>query len=265
MRAALSRVTRCRVHVAVCFARVAPGSDRGMGEESVTITAYQDGPYLVRGPFTILDQEGREIPTQRRTIALCRCGKSRLRPLCDGTHRAIGFRAASGAESQASPEPLLEPAPAGDSPGARRPASGGQRRPAQIGPIARIEPTAHVNGSGPRSGDLMALLEIVRDAERCLVHSLTPPCRAGDYAAMSLAAPLLTAARRLLEWGCIDAGPRVPPGRSNGHGPAPVGRSSSRAQITRALELVRRMEPHEDPRLHQVRSLLTDANKALAS
>lgn len=26
-------------------------------------------------------------------IALCRCGKSRLRPFCDGTHRLVGFQA----------------------------------------------------------------------------------------------------------------------------------------------------------------------------
>lgn len=64
-----------------------------------TITPYPDGPYLVRGDFTVLDHRGREVPTERRTIALCRCGKSRIRPLCDGTHKLIGFKAPSAKES----------------------------------------------------------------------------------------------------------------------------------------------------------------------
>lgn len=66
--------------------------------QPVTITPYPDGPYLVRGSFTILDQEGNELPQQRQTIALCRCGKSRMRPFCDGTHKLIGFKAPSTLE-----------------------------------------------------------------------------------------------------------------------------------------------------------------------
>jgi len=62
------------------------------------ITPYEDGPLLVRGNFTITDQEGREIDARRRTIALCRCGRSKIRPFCDGTHRAVGFKAAGGNE-----------------------------------------------------------------------------------------------------------------------------------------------------------------------
>lgn len=64
-----------------------------------TITPYPDGPYLIRGDFVIQDQEGNELPVERQTIALCRCGKSRIRPFCDGTHKLVGFEAPSGAES----------------------------------------------------------------------------------------------------------------------------------------------------------------------
>jgi CDGSH-type Zn-finger protein len=67
---------------------------------ATTITAYRDGPYLVSGAFEIRDQEGNPIAVERKTIALCRCGRSSLRPFCDGTHKAIGFRAASGAEDR---------------------------------------------------------------------------------------------------------------------------------------------------------------------
>jgi CDGSH-type Zn-finger protein len=62
------------------------------------ITPYRDGPLLVRGPFLLTDQDGNEIATGRETVALCRCGKSRTRPFCDGTHRLIGFQAPSGRE-----------------------------------------------------------------------------------------------------------------------------------------------------------------------
>jgi CDGSH-type Zn-finger protein len=68
----------------------------GGSEEPIRITPYRDGPYLVRGPFTLLDQEGNEIEVKRRVVALCRCGRSGMRPFCDGTHKAIGFRAESG-------------------------------------------------------------------------------------------------------------------------------------------------------------------------
>jgi CDGSH-type Zn-finger protein len=56
------------------------------------IVACPDGPLLVRGDVRIVNAEGAEIPRRRRTVALCRCGKSTLKPYCDGTHKAIGFR-----------------------------------------------------------------------------------------------------------------------------------------------------------------------------
>jgi len=65
----------------------------------VRVTPYQDGPYLLRGPFELIDQDGNVIETGRRTIALCRCGRSRIRPFCDGTHKLVGFAAPSGAET----------------------------------------------------------------------------------------------------------------------------------------------------------------------
>jgi CDGSH-type Zn-finger protein len=64
--------------------------------DEVTVTPYRNGPYLIRGPFRLVDQEGQELELRRGTIALCRCGKSRTRPFCDGTHKLIGFSAPSG-------------------------------------------------------------------------------------------------------------------------------------------------------------------------
>lgn len=67
--------------------------------EKARITPYKDGPLLIRGSFELTDQDGNLIPTGRKTIALCRCGRSRLKPFCDGTHNATRFKAESGPES----------------------------------------------------------------------------------------------------------------------------------------------------------------------
>jgi CDGSH-type Zn-finger protein len=66
--------------------------------DEVTITPYRDGPYIVRGNFTVIDQEGNPIEMRRKTVALCRCGRSQIRPFCDGTHKLIGFEAPGGPE-----------------------------------------------------------------------------------------------------------------------------------------------------------------------
>ena len=75
------------------------------GKRPTQITPYRNGPYLVRGPFAIVDQDGSEIEVTRPVVALCRCGRSQIRPFCDGTHKAIGFRAESGASVSIPAEP----------------------------------------------------------------------------------------------------------------------------------------------------------------
>ena len=65
--------------------------------DEIKITTLDDGPYLAKGPMKILDAEGNEFRVERKTVALCRCGGSRTKPFCDGTHSKIGFRAAQRA------------------------------------------------------------------------------------------------------------------------------------------------------------------------
>ena len=72
-------------------------------DDEVIITPYRDGPLLVRGPFKLQDQDGNVIEVGRKTVALCRCGKSRMRPFCDGTHKVIRFRAPSALEDGREP------------------------------------------------------------------------------------------------------------------------------------------------------------------
>jgi len=60
--------------------------------ERVTITPYPDGPLLVRGDVDLRSADGERVTSHRRTLALCRCGLSALKPFCDGTHKPAGFR-----------------------------------------------------------------------------------------------------------------------------------------------------------------------------
>ena len=57
-----------------------------------TITATDNGPYLVEGSITLLDAEGGEHQVIE-AIALCRCGHSSTKPFCDGTHEKVEFLA----------------------------------------------------------------------------------------------------------------------------------------------------------------------------
>ncbi len=87
-----------------------PAADDGEG--AATITPYRDGPLIVRGDFRLVDQDGAEIDPGRRTIALCRCGKSGIKPFCDGTHKRGGFSAPS-APSRPRPAAQLRSEPRG--------------------------------------------------------------------------------------------------------------------------------------------------------
>lgn len=65
---------------------------------NVVIKALKDGPYEVAGGAKLFDHEGKEYQEdQIEPLYLCRCGQSRNRPFCDGTHEEIGFRAAETA------------------------------------------------------------------------------------------------------------------------------------------------------------------------
>ena len=62
--------------------------------DQVRITVTENGPLSVRGPITLVDQDGNEYDvSDRKRVKLCRCGASATKPFCDGTHTAIGFEA----------------------------------------------------------------------------------------------------------------------------------------------------------------------------
>ncbi|MGA2935332.1 MAG: CDGSH iron-sulfur domain-containing protein [Methanomicrobiales archaeon] len=91
-----------------------PGTGK---KEDARIQVTKNGPYMVTGSIPLVKQilvcdkkgnsigwrEGERYPLQE-TYALCRCGGSRTRPFCDGTHLTNKF---DGTET-ASRRPYLE-------------------------------------------------------------------------------------------------------------------------------------------------------------
>lgn len=73
----------------------------GDQEQGASVVVCEDGPLLVRGDFTLLAQDGTPIEAGRDTVALCRCGRSAIKPFCDGTHKAVRFRAGTGRQAPA--------------------------------------------------------------------------------------------------------------------------------------------------------------------
>jgi CDGSH iron-sulfur domain-containing protein 3 len=59
----------------------------------VRIRMRPNGPFLVEGPFELVDSEGHaySISPDKPAIALCRCGQSANRPFCDGAHKGCEF------------------------------------------------------------------------------------------------------------------------------------------------------------------------------
>ena len=62
----------------------------------VTVSIVDNGPFIVKGEFTVKDGEGNAFPKQQQ-VALCRCGASQNKPFCDGSHAKSGFESAERA------------------------------------------------------------------------------------------------------------------------------------------------------------------------
>ena len=67
-----------------------PGHDGSAGP--LKVEAAKNGPLLLSGNVAILAGSGRVAWKGTRT-ALCRCGQSKNKPFCDGTHAQVGFKA----------------------------------------------------------------------------------------------------------------------------------------------------------------------------
>lgn len=54
------------------------------------IVLEADGPLEIRGDLVVVDAEGNEVRRAQK-LFLCRCGHSRNKPYCDGSHTRHGF------------------------------------------------------------------------------------------------------------------------------------------------------------------------------
>jgi CDGSH-type Zn-finger protein len=55
------------------------------------IGIVENGPLYARGRV-VLEGSDRRPYERRNRMTLCRCGASKNKPFCDGTHADIGFR-----------------------------------------------------------------------------------------------------------------------------------------------------------------------------
>ncbi|MGA3287120.1 MAG: CDGSH iron-sulfur domain-containing protein [Bacteroidota bacterium] len=57
------------------------------------ITVKNNGSIRVEGDFELFDLSGKKFDLNGRTsVSLCRCGHSKDKPFCDGSHRECGFQ-----------------------------------------------------------------------------------------------------------------------------------------------------------------------------
>ena len=93
---------------------VARGDGRGAEPACTTnaATVTADGPTYFRGTLELRGRDGSVVLNDTR-MAICRCGHSANKPLCDGAHRKAGFRDAGGlpTASAASAAASAEAAP----------------------------------------------------------------------------------------------------------------------------------------------------------
>ncbi len=73
-----------------------PEHDGEVGTEdqggAVKISAFENGPMMVKGAVEITTGTGRRVNVVK-TAYFCRCGQSKNKPYCDGSHKTAGFEA----------------------------------------------------------------------------------------------------------------------------------------------------------------------------
>ncbi|MFM8191048.1 MAG: CDGSH iron-sulfur domain-containing protein [Candidatus Nanopelagicus sp.] len=58
--------------------------------DRVKIQVKKNGSVRVTGTVDFVDAEGNVIES-KTDFSLCRCGASKEKPFCDGSHREVGF------------------------------------------------------------------------------------------------------------------------------------------------------------------------------
>ena len=58
--------------------------------DKVTMRVKPNGSIRVTGTVDFVDADGNVIES-KTDFSLCRCGHSKEKPYCDGSHKAVGF------------------------------------------------------------------------------------------------------------------------------------------------------------------------------
>ena len=60
--------------------------------ENIKMRVKANGSIRVTGTVDFVDEDGNVVET-KTDFSLCRCGHSKEKPFCDGSHKAAGFEA----------------------------------------------------------------------------------------------------------------------------------------------------------------------------
>ena len=60
--------------------------------ENIKMRIKENGSIRVTGTVDFVDADGNVLET-KTDFSLCRCGASKEKPYCDGSHKAAGFEA----------------------------------------------------------------------------------------------------------------------------------------------------------------------------
>ena len=58
---------------------------------TTSVVVNEDGPLEVLGEIEVVNADGQTV-RRAQHLYLCRCGNSKNKPYCDGSHRRVGFR-----------------------------------------------------------------------------------------------------------------------------------------------------------------------------
>lgn len=83
-----SQIAQCPSGALTYEMKGEPVNDITNSETKVQVMA--NGPLLVHGDLEVSGIDG-SLEKKTRATAFCRCGASKNKPYCDGTHNAIGF------------------------------------------------------------------------------------------------------------------------------------------------------------------------------
>jgi uncharacterized Fe-S cluster protein YjdI len=73
------------------FVTSKPRATVKMKSKYARVQILKNGPALITGNFIVRDAKKKKIKIDNEVAAICRCGASKKKPFCDGSHQKVGF------------------------------------------------------------------------------------------------------------------------------------------------------------------------------